>query len=165
MPFTWHTKQVYAKCVKSAIRQYFVVLVCFSFSWGQHYSVLALNIVDSSVLVFIPIVPSEFEQVLPNLSSFNQSTFLQAWENQSNLRNQRNIRKVLFESSFPNLVVFWLCLFVQIKINSIFIIYILYIYYIYILYILYILYIYIYYIHYTYYKYILYILYIYMIVK
>ena len=128
MPFTWHTKQVYAKCIKSAIRQYFVVLVCFSFCWGQHYSVLALNIVDTSVLVFIPIVPCQFEQVLPNLSSFNQSTFLQARENQSNLRNQRNIHKVLFESWFPNLVVFWLCLFVQIKINSIYIKYIFYIY-------------------------------------
>ena len=41
---------------------------------GQHYSVLALNIVDSSTLVFIPIVSGQFEQVLLNLSSFDQST-------------------------------------------------------------------------------------------
>ena len=52
----------------------FAVLVCSSFSWGQHYSVLALNIVDSPTLVFIPIVSGQFEQALPNLSSFDQST-------------------------------------------------------------------------------------------
>ena len=33
-----------------------------------------LNIVDSPILVFIPIVSGQFEQVLPNLSSFDQST-------------------------------------------------------------------------------------------
>ena len=49
-------------------------LACLSFSWGQRYSVLALNIVDSPILVFIPIVSGQFEQALPNLSSFNQST-------------------------------------------------------------------------------------------
>ena len=49
-------------------------MVFLSFSWGQRYSVLALNIVDSPILVFIPIVSGQFEQALPNLSSFNQST-------------------------------------------------------------------------------------------
>ena len=67
-------EQVYVQCVKCATRLYFAVLVCSSFSWGQHYSVLALNIVDSPILVFIPIVSGQFEQALPNLSSFNQST-------------------------------------------------------------------------------------------
>ena len=33
-----------------------------------------LNIVDSPILVFIPIAPCQFEKVLPNLSSFDQST-------------------------------------------------------------------------------------------
>ena len=72
--FVGDFEQVYVQCVKSAARLYFAVLVCSSFSWGQHYSVLALNIVDSPILVFIPIVSGQFEQALPNLSSFNQST-------------------------------------------------------------------------------------------
>ena len=66
--------QVYVQCVKSAIRLYFAVLVCLSFSWDQHYYVLALNIVDSPISVFIPSVSGQFEQALPNLSSFDQST-------------------------------------------------------------------------------------------
>ena len=33
-----------------------------------------LNIVDTPILVYIPIASCQFEQVLPNLSSFNQST-------------------------------------------------------------------------------------------
>ena len=45
----------------------------FEFSLRQHCFVLALNIVDSPTLVFIPIVPCQFEQVLPNLRSFDQS--------------------------------------------------------------------------------------------
>ena len=52
--------------VSSLPQDYFAVLVCSSFSWGQHYSVLALNIADSPTLVFISIVPGQFEQVLPN---------------------------------------------------------------------------------------------------
>ena len=40
---------------------------------GQHCSALALNIVDSPTSP-IPIVSGQYEQVLPNLSSFNQST-------------------------------------------------------------------------------------------
>ena len=69
--FVGDFEQVY---VKPVARLYFAVLVCSSFSWGQHYSVLALNIVDSPILVFILIVPGQFEQVLPNLSSFDQPT-------------------------------------------------------------------------------------------
>ena len=72
--FVGDFEQVYVQCVKSAARLYFAVLVCSSFSWGQHYSVLALNIVDSPTLVFMPIVSGQFEQALPNLSSFDQST-------------------------------------------------------------------------------------------
>ena len=72
--FVGDFQQVFVQCVKSAVRLYFAVFVCLSFSWGQHYSVLALNIVDSPILVFIPIVSGQFEQALPNLSSFNQST-------------------------------------------------------------------------------------------
>ena len=56
--FVGDFEQVYAQCVK--------------------HSVLALNIVDSPTLVFIPIVPGQFEQVLPNLRSFDQSTISQA---------------------------------------------------------------------------------------
>ena len=76
LPFVGDFEQVYVQCVKSAARLYFAVLVCSSFSWGQHYSVLALNIVDSPTLVFIPIESGQIysEQVLPNLSSFDQST-------------------------------------------------------------------------------------------
>ena len=74
LPFVGDFEQVYVQCVKSAARLYFAVLVCSRFSRGQHYSVLALNIVDSPTLVFIPIVTSQFEQVLPNLSSFDRST-------------------------------------------------------------------------------------------
>ena len=55
------------------LRLYFVVLVCLGFSLGHYYSVSALNIVNSPILVFIPIVPWQFEQVVPNLSSFDQS--------------------------------------------------------------------------------------------
>ena len=51
--FVGDFEQVYAQCVK--------------------HSVLALNIVDSPTLVFIPIVSGQFEQVLLNLSSFDQS--------------------------------------------------------------------------------------------
>ena len=40
-------------------------LFCFSFN--------SSDIVDSPILVFFPIVPCQFEQVLPNLSSFDQS--------------------------------------------------------------------------------------------
>ena len=61
------------QCAKSAVRLYFVVLVCLSFSWGQDYSILALNIVDSPILVFILIAPCQYEQVLPNLSNFDHS--------------------------------------------------------------------------------------------
>ena len=64
--------QVYVQCVKSAVRLYFAVLVCLSFPWDQHYSVLALNIVASPISVFIPSVSGQFEQALP---SFDQSTF------------------------------------------------------------------------------------------
>ena len=71
--FVGDFEQIYVQCVKSAARHYFAVLVCSSFSWGQHYSVLALNIVDSPTLVFIPIVSGQFEQALLNLSSFDQS--------------------------------------------------------------------------------------------
>ena len=111
-------EQVYAQCVKSAARLYFAVSVCSSFSWSQHYSVLALNIVDSPTLVL-------FRMCLVNLSKSCQikvvSTnlpFPQAWENWLNPRNQRIIHEVLFKSSFPNLVAFWLCLFTRNKINS-----------------------------------------------
>ena len=54
--FVGDFEQVYAQCVK--------------------HSVLALNIVDSPTLVFIPIESGQIysEQVLPNLSSFDQST-------------------------------------------------------------------------------------------
>ena len=72
--FVGDFEQVFAQCVKSAAKHYFAVLVCSSFSWGQHYSVLALNIVGSRTLVFIPIASGQFEQALPNLSSFDQST-------------------------------------------------------------------------------------------
>ena len=69
--FVGDFEQVY---VKSVARLYFAVLVCSSFSWGQHYSVLALNIVDSPTLVFSPIVSGQFQQTLPNFKSFDQST-------------------------------------------------------------------------------------------
>ena len=65
-------EKVYVQCLNSAVRLYFAVLVCLSFSWDQHYSFSALNIVDSLFLVFTPIAPCVFEQVLPNLSSFDQ---------------------------------------------------------------------------------------------
>ena len=117
--FVDHFEQVYTQRIKSAVRLYFVVLVCLSFSWGQHYSVLALNIVDSPTLVFIPILPYQFEQVLPNLSTFHLSTFLQAFGNYSNHCNLSNIHEVFFESLIPNLVAFWLCLFARNEINSI----------------------------------------------
>ena len=52
--FVGDFEQVYAQCVK--------------------HSVLALNIVDSPTLVFIPIVCGQLEQALTNLSSFDQST-------------------------------------------------------------------------------------------
>ena len=74
LPFVGDFEQVYVQCVKSAARLYFAVLVCSSFSWGQHYSVLALNIVDSPTLVFSPIVSGQFQQTLPNFKSFDQST-------------------------------------------------------------------------------------------
>ena len=111
-------EQVYAQCVKSAARLYFAVSVCSSFSWSQHYSVLALNIVDSPTLVL-------FRMCLVNLSKSCQikvvSTnlrFPQAWENWLKPRNQRVIHEVLFKSSFPNVVAFWLCLFTRNKISS-----------------------------------------------
>ena len=53
--FVDNFEQVYVQCVKSAAKLYFAALVCSRFSWGQHYSVLAFNIVDSPTLVFIPI--------------------------------------------------------------------------------------------------------------
>ena len=117
----WCFEQAYFQCVKSALTLYFAVLVCLSFSWGQHYSVLALNIVDSPILVFIPIVPGQFEQVLPNFSSFDQSNVSSSLRKLVKPRNQRNIDEVLFKSLFPNLVAFWLCLFAQNKIDSIYI--------------------------------------------
>ena len=49
----------------------------FWYAWAfpeVNIIVLALNIVDSPNLVFIPIVSGQFEQVLPNLISFDQST-------------------------------------------------------------------------------------------
>ena len=72
--FVGDFEQLYAQYVKSAARHYVAVLVCSSFSWGQHYPVLALNIVDCPNLVFIPIVSGQFQPALPNLSSFDQST-------------------------------------------------------------------------------------------
>ena len=119
--FVGDFEQAYFQCVKSALTLYFAVLVCLSFSWGQHYSVLALNIVDSPILVFIPIVPGQFEQVLPNFSSFDQSNVSSSLRKLVKPRNQRNIDEVLFKSLFPNLVAFWLCLFAQNKIDSIYI--------------------------------------------
>ena len=108
-------EQVYAQCVKSAARLYFAVSVCSSFSWGQRYSVLALNIVDCPTLVSISIGSGQFEQI--KVVSTNLP-FLQAWKNCLNPRNQRNIHEILFKSSFPNLAAFWLCLFTRNKINS-----------------------------------------------
>ena len=119
--FVGDFEQAYFQCVKSALTLYFAVLVCLSFSWGQHYSVLALNIVDSPILVFIPIVPGQFEQVLPNFSSFDQSNVSSSLRKLVKPRNQRNIHEVLFKSLFPNLVAFWLCLLAQNKIDSIYI--------------------------------------------
>ena len=52
----------------------FAVLVCLSFFWSQHCSVLALNIVDSPTVVFILIVSGQFKQALPYSSSFDQYT-------------------------------------------------------------------------------------------
>ena len=49
----------------------------FWYAWAfpeVNIIVLALNIVDSPNLLFIPIVSGQFEQVLPNVSSFDQST-------------------------------------------------------------------------------------------
>ena len=60
--------------VSSVPQDYICSFGMLKFSWGQHCSGLALNIVDSPTLVFIPIVSGQFEQVLPNLSSFDQST-------------------------------------------------------------------------------------------
>ena len=61
--FVGDFEQVYDQCIKSAAKH---------FSWGEHYSVLALNIVGSPTLVFILIVSGQFEQALPNISSFDQ---------------------------------------------------------------------------------------------
>ena len=72
--FCWYFEQVHVKWVKSAVRLCFVVLACLRSSWGQHYSVLALNTVHSPILVFTPIMHCRFEQFLPNISSFDQST-------------------------------------------------------------------------------------------
>ena len=63
-------------------------LTLFNISCGQHYSVSTLNIVDSPILVFIPIVPCQFEQVLLNLSSSDQSTV------SSSLRNLAKPKKL-----------------------------------------------------------------------
>ena len=114
-------EQVYVQCVKSAARLYFAVLVCSSFSWGQHYSVLALSIVDSPTLVFILIVSVQFEQALPNLSSFDQSTISSRLRKLVKPKKSERHLRSLFESLFPNLVAFWLCLFAQSKINSVYI--------------------------------------------
>ena len=86
--FCWWLWTVFVQCGKSVVSLYSIVLVCLSFSWGRYYSVSVLNIVDSPILVFIRIVPCQFEQVLPNLSSFDQT----------NPKNQGNIHKHLFES-------------------------------------------------------------------
>ena len=99
-------EQVYVQCVKSAARLYFAVLVCSSFSWGQHYSVLALNIVDSPILVFILIVPGQYEQVLPNLSSFDQPTASSSLKKLFKPKKSERNQRVFFESLFPNLVAF-----------------------------------------------------------
>ena len=122
--FVGDFEQVYVHCVKSAARHYFAVLVCSSFFWRQNYSVLALNIVDSPILVFVPIASGQCEQALLNLSSFDQSTVslsLRKLVKPKKSENQRDIHEVLFESLFPNLATFWLCLFAQNKINSIYI--------------------------------------------
>ena len=75
-----------------------------------------------SFLVFIVVVPGQFEQVLLNLSSFRASyRFIKPEKIGQTQRNQREILEVFFESLFSNLFVFWLCLFAQNKINSIYI--------------------------------------------
>ena len=48
--FCWYFEQVHVKWVKSAVRLCFVVLACLRSSWGQHYSVLALDTVHSPYL-------------------------------------------------------------------------------------------------------------------
>ena len=109
------TLNKFMSSASSLPQDYFVVLVCLSFSWGRHYSVSALNNVGSPILVFIPIALCKFEQVLPNISSFDQSTV------SSSLKNLAKLKKLEkhSQSLFPNLVVFWFCFFAQIKINSI----------------------------------------------
>ena len=52
----------------------FCSFVMFEFFLRSTLFCLALNIVDSPILVFILIAPGQFEQVQPNLSSFDQST-------------------------------------------------------------------------------------------
>ena len=96
-----------------SVRLYFVVLVCLCFSWGQHDSVSALNIVDSSVSVFIPVLPCPFEQFLPNLSSFDQ--FIVS-SNLKNLAKPRTLEKhsgsfvwkLIFEPGCVLVSFFWI---------------------------------------------------------
>ena len=79
-------------------------LFCFYYS---------LNIVDSPTLVFILIVPGQFEQVLPNLSSFDQSTVSSSLRKLVKLKKSKRhsrsfVWKLIFE---PSCVLFvFICL-------------------------------------------------------
>ena len=66
-------------------------------------------------------MPCQFEQVLPNLSSFDQSTVSSSLRNLVKLKKSEKHHKILFESVFPNLVEFLVVFFAQVKINGIYI--------------------------------------------